>query len=602
MMTTLRLPPLLAVLVTLAACGGGQSGESADAFVARTNEELRVLTEETAAARWVAQTYITKDTELLAAKAEERRLEYVARAAKQARRYDGAAMSPASARALRLLRLAVDAPAPDDAVRRAELATITTRMTSAYGAGRYCPGGPETCRNLDELSKTLATSRDWDEQLEAWRGWHTIAPPLRADYQRFVELANDGARELGYADLGEMWRAGYDMDPAELVTEVERLWTQVKPLYDRLHCYARGRLQQKYGRERVPDGRPIPAHILGNMWAQQWNNIYDLLEPYPGISSLDVSAALEAQRYDAVRMTRSAESFYASLGFPALPETFWERSMLVRPRDREVVCHASAWQMDSIGDVRIKQCIQPTEEELLTIYHELGHVYYYLMYLDQPTLFQTGAHDGFHEAVGDAVVLSMTEDYLAGAGLLPARRSRSREALINNQMRVAAERIAFLPFGMLVDQWRWGVFSGATPPEKYNESWWELRRRYQGIEPADRAQRGRLRPGGQVPHPRQHALPALFPGLRAAVPVPRDAVRGSRPPGSAARVLDPRQPRGRTPLHGHARARRQPALAGCAGKTDRRAADGCLGHHRIFPAADGLARGTEPRPPVRLVS
>ena len=215
------------------------------------------------------------------------------------------------------------------------------------------------------------------------------------------------------------------MTPAEFEAEAERLWTQVKPLYVGLHCYARGRLQDKYGSELVPDGKPVPAHLFGNMWAQQWNNIYDLLEPYPGVSQLDVTAELERQGYDAVRMTKSAESFYTSLGFPELPQSFWERSMLTRPRDREVDCYASAWNMDGKGDVRIKQCIGPTEEDLYTTYHELGHIYYSLSFLGQPYLYQTSAHDGFHEAIGDTINLSMTEGYLASVGLLPKGRSRA---------------------------------------------------------------------------------------------------------------------------------------------------------------------------------
>jgi peptidyl-dipeptidase A len=272
------------------------------------------------------------------------------------------------------------------------------------------------------------------------------------------------------------------MSPVEFEAETERLWSQVKPLYDGLHCYARGKLQHQYGKERVPDGKPMPAHVFGNMWAQQWNFIYDLLEPYPGASDLNVTAALKKQGYNAIRMTRSAESFYTSLGFPGLPGIFWERSMLSRPRDREVVCHPSAWNMDTKGDVRFKGCLQATDDDLYTAYHELGHVYYYLSYVGQPYLFQAGAHDGFHEAVGDTINLSVTEEYMAGIGLLPAGAKRSREALINRQMKVASEKIAFLPFARLIDQWRWGVFSGAIPPANYNEAWWDLRRRYQGID------------------------------------------------------------------------------------------------------------------------
>lgn len=478
-----RVAVTLCVAGILAACGEvGEKKETTDEFVARANQELLNSGKENAQASWVQLTYITPDTEALAAKASERLQAAFAKSIAESKAHDGEAMSAESARAIELLKFGLDAPAPDDPAKRAELAALETRMTSMYGAGKYCPKGPASCQNIDQISEMLATSRDWDEQLEAWTGWHTISPPMRKDYQRFVELANEGALGLGFGDLGELWRAGYDISPAEFESETERLWTQVKPLYDALHCYARGQLQEKYGKERVPDGKPVPAHLFGNLWAQQCNNICDLLEPYPGVSNLNVTSALKKQGYDAVRMTRSAESFYTSLGFPALPNTFWERSMLVRPADRDVVCHASAHNMDGAGDVRIKQCIQPTEEELYTIYHELGHIFYYLSYLDQPYLFQDGAHDGFHEAVGDTINLSMTEGYLANVGLMPKGAKSSREALINRQMKIASEKIAFLPFGKLVDQWRWGVFSGAIPPEKYNQAWWDLRRKYQGME------------------------------------------------------------------------------------------------------------------------
>ncbi|MGH8243792.1 MAG: M2 family metallopeptidase, partial [Steroidobacteraceae bacterium] len=455
----IRAAVLAGIATALAACGsdGGRPEESAAEFIARVDAELRDGIEEYSRASWLQLTYITPDTEALAASSYERLQADIARLIADSKSYEGAHLSAEQARTIELLKLSLSAPAPDDQAKRAELATLETKMTSMYGAGKWCPKGPESCQNIDAISKTLATSRDYDTLLEAWKGWHTISPPMRKDYQRFVELANEGANGLGYADLGELWRAGYDMSPADFEAETERLWTQVKPLYDGLHCYARGKLQEKYGKERVPDGKAVPAHLFGNLWAQQWNNVYGLLEPYPGVSNLNVTRALEKQGYDAVRMTRSAESFYTSLGFPALPPSFWERSMLTRPVGREVVCHASAHSIDGKGDVRIKQCIVPTEEELYTIYHELGHIFYDLAYVKQPILFQDGAHDGLHEAVGDTINLSMTEDYLAGVGLIPKGMKSSRESLINRQMKVASEKIAFLPFGKLVDQWRWGV-------------------------------------------------------------------------------------------------------------------------------------------------
>ena len=456
--------------------------ETADQFVARLNAELAERSLEQGLAAFVYATYINPDTEILNAKANERYLEYFSHAVKESRRFDGQTLSTANRRTLNLLKLGEAAPAPDDPVKRAELARVSSKMEGMYGAAKYCPQGPASCKDQTALVETLARNRNYDELLDAWTGWHNTARPMRADYARFVELANDGARELGFADVGVMWRSGYDMSPEAFAHEVNRLYGQVEPLYKSLHCYVRTRLQKRYGVDRVPTGKPIPAHLLGNLWSQQWGEIYDLVEPYPGVSDLDVSKALQDQKYDAVRITQSAESFYVSLGFPKLPQTFWERSMLTQPRDRDVQCHASAWHIDSKSDVRIKQCIEPTQVELETVYHELGHVFYYLSYRNQPYLFQGGAHDGFHEAIGDTVNLSMTPGYLHKIGLLPDVK-RSPEATINQQMRLALDKIAFLPFGKVIDEWRWKVFSGEITPANYNQAWWGLRREYQGIVP-----------------------------------------------------------------------------------------------------------------------
>lgn len=454
--------------------------ESADAFVARINKELDDIGHEQSVAGFIYATYINPDTEFLNAKADERFLAYFSKTVEQAKAYDNQQLSPATARALQLLKLGVSAPAPDDAVKRQELSAITSKMTGVYGAAKYCPHGPESCQDQTQLTRILATSRNYDELTEAWTGWHSTARPLRKDYARFVELANEGARQLGFADLGAMWRSRYDMTPDEFTKDAARLWEQVKPLYGQLHCYVRDRLQKKYGADHVPAGKPIPAQLLGNMWAQQWAEIYPLVEPYPGVSDLDVTAALKRQKYDPVKMTRSAESFYVSLGFPPLPDSFWQRSLLAQPRDRDVQCHASAWNMDGKGDVRIKQCIEATQEELMTVYHELGHVFYYLSYRDQPNLFQSGANDGFHEAIGDTVNLSMTPAYLHRIGLTGAVQ-RSPQATINQQMKLALDKIAFLPFGKLIDEWRWKVFAGQVKPENYNAAWWQLREEYQGV-------------------------------------------------------------------------------------------------------------------------
>jgi len=463
------------------------AGESAAAFLERANAEIDKSDSEQGAATWVSVTYINNDTALLSTNANARQGALMTSLIGESRAFEDTDLDPVTARHLGMLSRSDYMPEhmslPSDSDRLVETTAIQRKMEGLYGAGRFCPDGANSCKTLEQLSDVLAHSRDYDENLAAWLGWRTVSVPMRADYQRFAELTTEGALELGYNDMGEMWRSGYDMSPAQFESEVERLWGQAKPLYEQLHCYVRNRLADHYGEERVSRDGPIPAHLLGNMWSQEWTPVYDLLEPFPGAGNLDVTAALEAQDYDARRVAEAGERFFVSMGMPELPETFWERSMLQRPRDRDVVCHASAWNMDPANnDVRIKQCIVATEDEFTTVHHELGHIYYYLAYNHLPNLYRKGAHDGFHEGIGDTLNLSMTPGYYQQIGLID-KIEVSEEAIINRQLKLALEKIAALPWTKLVDQWRWGVFSGEIPPEQYNEAWWELRTRYQGVAP-----------------------------------------------------------------------------------------------------------------------
>ena len=513
-------------LVTLAACKKDEpatdsaatpaapKGETADQFIARVNDEFKKMYPEMTAAQWLSSTYINDDSQLLAAKGNERYLTQLNSWIEQAKKFEGQQMSPETARAIQLLKLATAMPAPKDPAKLAELTQIATRMEGTYGAGTYCTGEGDAkkCRQLGELEDVLRSSRDYDAQLDAWQGWHTIAQPMRKDYTRFVELVNEGSKEMGFADTGEMWRSGYDMTPAEIAAETDRLWGQVKPLYEQLHCYTRTKLQATYGVEKGQVNGLLPAHLMGNMWQQDWGNLWDMLEPYKGAGSLDITGALEkqyqadyqaalakagpgpgtdtlfqaereAQLQVAKQMTERAQDFYTSLGMPKLPESYWTKTQFIKPMDRDVVCHASAWDMNMAGDVRTKMCIKPNEEDFTTIYHELGHVYYYLAYNHQPPLFQGGANDGFHEAIGDTIVLAMTPEYLQSIGLVGGQ-SQSEQALINAQMRMALAKVAFLPFGLMIDRWRWGVFDGSIAPDHYNQAWWELKAKYQGVAPA----------------------------------------------------------------------------------------------------------------------
>ncbi len=452
--------------------------EAAD-FVARAEAELLKSWIDRERARWRQANFITYDTELMTAAANERTIKLTVKLAQEAARFNGLELDADIARKLDKLKLALNLPAPDDDAETTELTQIAAGMESTYGSGEYCNDGE--CRDLAVLSKVMAKSRDAAELLDAWRGWRAISPPMRADYQRFAELGNKGARELGFADMGAMWRSKYDMEPDAFATELDRLWHQVRPLYDALHCHVRAKLAETYGRDVVDPAGPIPAHLLGNMWAQSWDNVYQLVAPAEVEAGYDLTELLKAKGLDELEMVRYGERFFTSLGFEPLPETFWERALFIQPTDHDAVCHASAWDIDRQDDLRIKMCIEVTAEDFNTIHHELGHNFYQRAYKAQPPLYTESANDGFHEAVGDAVALSVTPAYLVELGLLESEPDASAD--LGLLLRMGLDKVAFLPFGLVVDQWRWKVFSGEITPEDYNAGWWQLRLKYQGITP-----------------------------------------------------------------------------------------------------------------------
>jgi peptidyl-dipeptidase A len=381
-----------------------------------------------------------------------------------------------------VLKVSLVLATPSDPKESEELTTIAAGLDAAYGKGKWCadPAKPDACLDIEKITEIMAKSRDPKQLRAAWEGWQTVGSPMKKDYGRFVELSNKGARELGFADTGAMWRIKYDMPAEDFTKELDRLWDQVRPLYLSLHAYVRMKLHERYG-DVVPATGPIPAYLLGNLWAQDWSNVYDLVAPKNADPGYSLTKILETRKFDATKMVQTGEHFYTSIGFAPLPKTFWERSMLVKPRDRDVVCHASAWDIDNAEDVRIKMCVDPTEEDFTTIHHELGHNFYQRAYDTLPPIFRDSANDGFHEAIGDTIALSVTPEYLVRIGLLDKAPDASRD--LGLLMSRALEKIAFLPFGLVIDQWRWQVFSGQVPPDRYNQAWWDLRLKYQGIAP-----------------------------------------------------------------------------------------------------------------------
>ncbi|MBV1900230.1 MAG: M2 family metallopeptidase [Kordiimonadaceae bacterium] len=488
------------MLVLLGACEQKKAVEptkptvaEATAFIEDAGKQLFDAGVHLGQLEWVNANFITSDTNALVASADEEFLLLSVSLANQAKKYQGLMLPADVARKFEMLKQANVLPAPNDAEKTAKLAVIKAELNATYSTGKVDMDG--TQKSLGGVSDIIASDRVPERLLEAWDGWRKISKPMKDDFAEMVAIANEGARELGYTDVGAMWRSGYDMDPDAFAKSADKLWGQVKPLYDALHCHVRSKLSDHYGDRVVGDEGAIPAHLLGNMWAQSWSNIYPLVKPEGSDAGVDITSALKKNDYDAIKMVKTGEDFFSSLGFDPLPDTFWDRSLFVKPKDREVTCHASAWNLDNKDDIRIKMCTKVNEEDFITVHHELGHNYYQRAYNNQNAFHITGAHDGFHEAIGDMVALSITPDYLKTIGLID--EVPSADADIALLMQRALDKVAFLPFGLMVDKWRWQVFSGELTPDTYNSGWWALREEYQGIKPGNERPADAFDPGAK---------------------------------------------------------------------------------------------------------
>ena len=454
-------------------------------WVAMVEQDMFDFSVEYGRVLWLNSTYIVHDSNQLAAKYGAQATEKSVRYANEAARYaQVAGLDPEVARKLDILRNGIVMPAPVRDGAATELNEIATKLNSQYGQGKGMLGG-EQINGSDIEAEMGNLERTPAELAEMWTSWHdNVGAPMREDYQRMIAIANEGSKELGFADLGAMWRSNYDMDPDQFAAETERMWQEVKPLYMALHTYVRSKLNEKYGDDVQPATGPIRADLLGNMWAQEWGNIYPLVAPEgAGDIGYDLTDLIAAKGLDEIQMVRTGEGFFSSLGFEPLPDTFWERSQFVKPRDREVVCHASAWDVDNVDDLRIKMCIKKNADDFVTIHHELGHNYYQRAYNQQDYLHLNGANDGFHEAIGDMIALSITPEYLVQIDMLDEADVPSADKDIGLLLRQAMDKVAFLPFGLMVDRYRWQLFDGTIPADQLNKGWNDLRLEYQGIVP-----------------------------------------------------------------------------------------------------------------------
>ncbi|WP_326524082.1 M2 family metallopeptidase [Sphingomonas sp.] len=508
--STAALACALAVVPAFAqAVPARPTAADADAFVARAEKQLFDSSVDAGRMEWINATYITEDTDALSAKMNGERNALQVRLALDAAKYATApGLSPGTKRKLDLMRGSITLPAPTRAGAATELAGLTTKMSSIYGKGRGTLDGKPI--NGSDIEAAMGTERDPAKLKEMWTSWHdNVGTSMRGDYAKMVGLANAGSRELGYKDVGAMWRSGYDMPADAFGPTTDKLWKEIEPLYQSLHTYVRWKLNEKYGDAVQPKTGPIRSDLLGNMWGQDWSKIYDLVAP-PGAGDLgyDVGELLAAKGYDPVKMVKAGEGFYSSLGLAPMPDTFWTRSQFVKPQDREVICHASAWDIDNKDDLRIKMCIKVDAVDFSVIHHELGHNYYQRAYNRQPYLYLNGANDGFHEAIGDFVALSITPDYLVKIGLLDAAKVPDESKDVGLLLRSALEKVPGVPWTLLVDKWRWGVFSGGVPERGYQGAWDALRLQYQGIAPPVKRDETRFDPGAK------YHIPAGVPYAR----------------------------------------------------------------------------------------
>lgn len=461
------------------------TAQGAADWVDMVEQDLFDFSVEAGRVAWIQSTYIIHDANELAAKYSAEGTRKAVRYANEAARYASVeGLDPEVKRKLDMLRNSIVMPAPVREGAADELATIATRLGSLYGKGRASLNG-EDIPGVDAEAEMGNLERTPAELSEMWTSWHdNVGAPMKDDYIRMIAIANAGAKDLGFADLGAMWRSNYDMHPDQFAAETERMWQEVKPLYMALHTYVRSKLNAKYGDDIQPASGPIRADLLGNMWAQEWGNIYPLVAPEgAGDIGYDLTALIAEKGWSEVDMVKVGENFFSSLGFEELPATFWERSQFTKPRDREVVCHASAWDVDNVDDLRIKMCIKKNGDDFKVIHHELGHNYYQRAYNKESFLYLTGANDGFHEAIGDMMSLSITPEYLVQIDMLEPEEVPSADKDIGLLLREAMDKVAFLPFGLMVDRYRWSLFDGSVKPEDYSRAWTELRREYQGIVP-----------------------------------------------------------------------------------------------------------------------
>ncbi|XP_019522936.1 PREDICTED: angiotensin-converting enzyme 2 [Hipposideros armiger] len=481
------------LLLSLVAVAAAQSNSEdlAKEFLDKFNTEAEDLSHLSSLASWDYNTNITDENVQKMNEAGAKWSAFYEEQCKRAKDYRLEDIQNATIkRQLQILQQSASPVLSEEKSKR--LNTILNTMSTIYSTGKVCkPNNPEECLLLEPgLDNIMASSTDYNERLWAWEGWRSeVGKQLRPFYEEYVALKNEMARGYQYEDYGDYWRSDYETEGTsgfqysrdQLMRDVERIFEEIKPLYVQLHAYVRSKLMDTYPSHISPTGG-LPAHLLGDMWGRFWTNLYPLTVPYGQKPNIDVTDAMVNQKWDAKKIFQEAEKFFVSVGLPNMTKGFWENSMLTEPGDgRKVVCHPTAWDLGK-GDFRIKMCTKVTMEDFLTAHHEMGHIQYDMAYAIQPYLLRSGANEGFHEAVGEVMSLSVaTPKHLKTMGLLPPDFNEDNETEINFLLKQALNIVATLPFTYMLEKWRWMVFNGEVPKEEWTKKWWDMKREIVGV-------------------------------------------------------------------------------------------------------------------------
>jgi len=477
---------------------GSELEAKATAFVEDAEKQLEADAIEATFASWNYESNITDHNQQISLAAAKKSGLLVKKLGKEAQAFDLTQVKNEDVkRKLKLMRNLGTSALPEAKLGRFN--QLVSDMGSTYSKAKVTKRGGSDLWSLEpELTEIMASSRDPDELQYYWEQWREKSGKMiKGNYHEYIDLYNEAAKLNGFSDASMM-----KVDPYEsktFIQEMEDTWQGLKPLYEKLHAYVRNKLAAQYP-GKVQPGGALPAHLLGNMWAQQWNNIGDILKPYPSKPNLNVTGAMISQGWNQKKMFEKAEEFFTSMGLKPMPQEFWEGSILQKPEDgRDLTCHASAWDFYNGKDYRIKQCTRVNQEDFITVNHEMGHIQYYLQYSGQSYFYRTGANPGFHEGVADILSLAVgTAEYFQRLGLVGEEVDvADEETNINILFDMALERIAFLPFGYLVDKFRWDVYSGVTSKEEMNCHWWKLRNQIQGLEPPSKRSKDHFDPGAK---------------------------------------------------------------------------------------------------------